>query len=91
MLILKINFLAWDSILAAPIILDLALFMGLAQRVRMGGIQGWLSFSFKSPMTLPELYPEHYSSAPEVRNSVGDSERVVDVKGANSSTPKLNK
>src|SRR5918997_5012439 len=56
---IKINFLARDSILAAPIVLDLALFLDLAQRSGMGGIQEWLSFYFKSPMVLPELYPEH--------------------------------
>jgi myo-inositol-1-phosphate synthase len=56
---IKINFLARDSILAAPIVLDLALFLDLAQRASMGGVQEWLSFYFKSPMTLPELYPEH--------------------------------
>ena len=56
---IKINFLARDSILAAPLVLDLALFLDLAQRAGMGGIQEWLSFYFKSPMVLPELYPEH--------------------------------
>lgn len=56
---IKINFLARDSILAAPVVLDLALFLDLAQRAGMGGVQEWLSFYFKSPMTLPELYPEH--------------------------------
>jgi myo-inositol-1-phosphate synthase len=56
---IKINFLARDSILAAPIVLDLVLFLDLAARAHMGGIQEWLSFYFKSPMTLPELYPEH--------------------------------
>lgn len=56
---IKIDFLCRDSILAAPIVLDLALFMDLAQRVGMKGIQEWLSFYFKSPMTAPELYPEH--------------------------------
>jgi myo-inositol-1-phosphate synthase len=56
---IKINFLARDSILAAPIVLDLALFLDLARRAGMGGIQEWLSFYFKSPMVLPELYPEH--------------------------------
>ena len=56
---IKINFLCRDSILAAPIVLDLVLFLDLAQRAGMGGIQEWLSFYFKSPMTLPELYPEH--------------------------------
>ena len=56
---LKINFLCRDSILAAPIVLDLALFLDLARRSGMRGIQEWLSFYFKSPMTAPELYPEH--------------------------------
>jgi myo-inositol-1-phosphate synthase len=56
---IKINFLCRDSILAAPIVLDLALFLDLARRASMGGIQEWLSFYFKSPMVLPELYPEH--------------------------------
>src|SRR3977135_414579 len=56
---IKINFLCRDSILAAPIVLDLALFMDLAARANMGGIQEWLSFFFKSPMTAPGLYPEH--------------------------------
>jgi len=56
---IKINFLARDSILAAPMVLDLALFLDLAQRAGMGGIQEWLSFYFKSPMVAPGLYPEH--------------------------------
>ena len=56
---IKVNFLARDSVLAAPLVLDLALFLDLAHRAGMGGIQEWLSFYFKSPMTLPELYPEH--------------------------------
>ncbi len=56
---IKIDFLCRDSILAAPIVLDLALFMDLAQRSGMSGIQEWLSFFFKSPMTAPGLYPEH--------------------------------
>lgn len=56
---IKIDFLCRDSILAAPIVLDLALFLDLAQRCRMKGIQEWLSFYFKSPMCAPELYPEH--------------------------------
>jgi myo-inositol-1-phosphate synthase len=56
---LKINFLCRDSILAAPIVLDLVLFMDLAQRAGMNGIQEWLSFYFKSPMFAPGLYPEH--------------------------------
>jgi len=56
---IKIDFLCRDSILAAPIVLDLALFMDLAQRSGMRGIQEWLSFYFKSPMVKPGLYPEH--------------------------------
>jgi myo-inositol-1-phosphate synthase len=56
---LKINFLCRDSILAAPIVLDTALFLDLAHRVGMSGIQEWLSFYFKSPMHAPGLYPEH--------------------------------
>jgi myo-inositol-1-phosphate synthase len=56
---IKINFLCRDSILAAPIVLDLALFMDLAQRAGMKGVQEWLSFYFKAPMTAPNLYPEH--------------------------------
>ena len=55
---LKLNFLCRDSILAAPVVLDLALFMDLAQRAGMKGIQEWLSFYFKSPMTAEGLSPE---------------------------------
>ena len=56
---IKVNFLCRDSILAAPIALDLVLFMDLAKRSGMRGIQEWLSFYFKAPMTAPGLYPEH--------------------------------
>jgi myo-inositol-1-phosphate synthase len=56
---IKIDFLCRDSILAAPLCLDLALFLDLAQRSGMKGIQEWLSFYFKSPQTAPGLYPEH--------------------------------
>jgi myo-inositol-1-phosphate synthase len=56
---IKIDFLCRDSILAAPIVLDLALFLDLAGRAGMSGIQEWLSFFFKSPLHAPELYPEH--------------------------------
>jgi myo-inositol-1-phosphate synthase len=56
---LKINFLCRDSILAAPIVLDVALFLDLAKRAGFSGIQEWLSFYFKSPMHAPEIYPEH--------------------------------
>ena len=56
---LKINFLCRDSILAAPIVLDLVLFLDLARRAGLSGIQEWLSFYFKSPQHAPSLYPEH--------------------------------
>jgi myo-inositol-1-phosphate synthase len=56
---MKIDFLCRDSILAAPIVLDLALLLDVASRAGMSGIQEWLSFYFKCPMTAPELYPEH--------------------------------
>ena len=56
---IKINFLCRDSILAAPLMLDIVLFMDLAQRAGMRGIQEWLSFYFKAPMHAPGLYPEH--------------------------------
>ena len=56
---LKINFLCRDSILAAPLVLDLVLFLDLARRAGLSGIQEWLSFYFKSPMHAPGLYPEH--------------------------------
>ncbi|HKR55483.1 MAG TPA: inositol-3-phosphate synthase [Gemmatimonadales bacterium] len=56
---IKVDFLCRDSILAAPIVLDLALFFDLAQRAGLGGVQEWLSFYFKSPQTAPGLYPEH--------------------------------
>jgi len=56
---IKVDFLCRDSILAAPIVLDLVLFMDLAGRAGMKGIQEWLSFYFKSPQTAPGLYPEH--------------------------------
>ena len=56
---IKINFLCRDSILAAPIALDLALFMDLAGRAGLRGIQEWLSFYFKAPMHAPNIYPEH--------------------------------
>jgi myo-inositol-1-phosphate synthase len=56
---LKINFLCRDSILAAPLVLDLVLFMDLAQRAGMRGIQEWLSFYYKAPMTKEGLNPEH--------------------------------
>ncbi len=56
---IKIDFLCRDSILAAPLVLDLVLFLDLAQRAGMKGVQEWLSFYFKAPMTAPGLYPEH--------------------------------
>lgn len=56
---LKIDFLCRDSILAAPIVLDLILFTDLAKRAKMSGVQDWLSFYFKSPMHSPDAVPEH--------------------------------
>ena len=56
---IKVDFLCRDSILAAPIVLDLALFFDLAKRAGMRGIQEWLSFYFKSPMCARTVYPEH--------------------------------
>jgi myo-inositol-1-phosphate synthase len=56
---IKVDFLCRDSILAAPLVLDLALFMDLAARAGMSGIQEWLSFYYKSPMVAEGLYPEH--------------------------------
>src|SRR5262249_32357572 len=56
---IKVNFLCRDSILAAPVVLDLTLFLDLAQRAGLAGIQEWLSFYFKSPMSRPDLKPEH--------------------------------
>ncbi len=56
---LKINFLCSDSILAAPLLLDLILFVDLAQRAGLTGVQEWLSFYFKSPQHAPAVYPEH--------------------------------
>jgi len=56
---LKVNFLCRDSILAAPLVLDLVLFMDLAQRVGWSGVQSWLSFFFKSPMHEKNVIPEN--------------------------------
>jgi myo-inositol-1-phosphate synthase len=56
---IKVNFLCRDSILAAPIVLDLALFLDLAKRSGFRGIQEWLGFYFKSPMAAEGLVPDH--------------------------------
>jgi myo-inositol-1-phosphate synthase len=64
---IKVNFLCRDSILAAPIVLDLALFGDLAARAGMKGIQEWLSFYFKSPQHAPSVYPEHDLFVQKVR------------------------
>ena len=56
---IKVNFLCRDSILAAPLVLDLALFGDLARRANLSGVQEWLSFYFKSPQTGPDVRPEH--------------------------------
>jgi myo-inositol-1-phosphate synthase len=74
---LKINFLCRDSILAAPLVLDLALFADLAARHGRGGIQEWLSFYFKSPTPLPSLQPEH-----DLFAQLDDLETAVRVMGA---------
>ena len=71
---LKINFLCRDSILAAPIVLDCALFLDLAKRAGMSGIQEWLSFYFKSPMHAPEVYPRARSV-----HSVDEAEKHAEV------------
>ncbi|HSZ28258.1 MAG TPA: inositol-3-phosphate synthase, partial [Pseudonocardiaceae bacterium] len=55
---LKVNFLCRDSILAAPLVLDLVLFTDLAQRAGLTGVQEWLSFYFKSPQHAPGVHPE---------------------------------
>jgi myo-inositol-1-phosphate synthase len=72
---IKVDFLCRDSILAAPIVLDLVLFLDLAKRtseLRGRGIQEWLSFYFKSPMTAPGLYPEHdlFIQAMKLKNTL---------------------
>ncbi|MEC8875257.1 MAG: inositol-3-phosphate synthase [Candidatus Thermoplasmatota archaeon] len=64
---IKVDFLCRDSILAAPIVLDLALFLDLSSRAGMQGIQEWLSFYFKSPMCNPDLYPIHDLFAQKVK------------------------
>jgi myo-inositol-1-phosphate synthase len=64
---LKIDFLCRDSILAAPLVLDLILFMDLAQRAQLKGIQEWLSFFYKSPMVKEGLYPEHHLFIQEMK------------------------
>lgn len=69
---MKINFLCRDSILAAPIVLDLALFMDLAKRASFRGIQEWLGFYFKSPMAAAGLTPEHdlFVQAMKLKNTL---------------------
>jgi len=71
---IKVDFLCRDSILAAPIVLDLALFLDLASRAGKKGIQEWLSFFFKSPMTAPGLYPEHdlFIQSMKLKNTLRD-------------------
>ncbi len=56
---IKVDFLCRDSILAAPLALDLVLFTDLAQRAGLGGIQEWLSFYYKSPQAAPGLLAEN--------------------------------
>jgi len=71
---IKIDFLCKDSILAAPIVLDLALFLDLAQRANKKGIQEWLSFYFKSPQTAEDLYPENdlFIQLTKLKNNLRD-------------------
>ena len=69
---LKVNFLCRDSILAAPLVLDIALFLDLARRLEWKGLQEWLSFYFKSPMAQPGLQPEHdlFIQATKLKNTL---------------------
>ncbi|HMJ14915.1 MAG TPA: inositol-3-phosphate synthase [Polyangiaceae bacterium] len=69
---IKVDFLCRDSVLAAPLVLDLALFLDLAKRANFRGVQEWLSFFFKSPMTAPDLYPEHdlFIQAMKLKNTL---------------------
>ena len=71
---IKIDFLCKDSILAAPIVLDLALFMDLAARAGKSGVQEWLSFYFKSPQTATSLYPENdlFIQLTKLKNNLRD-------------------
>ena len=71
---IKVDFLCRDSILAAPLVLDLALFYDLAQRANFKGIQEWLSFYFKSPMVAKGLYPEHdvFIQLTKLKNKLAD-------------------
>ena len=71
---IKVDFLAKDSILAAPIVLDLALFLDLASRTGHHGIQEWLSFYFKSPQAAPDLYPENdlFIQSTKLKNNLRD-------------------
>ena len=69
---IKVDFLCRDSILAAPIVLDLALLMDLGKRAGFRGVQEWLSFYWKSPMVAPDLYPEHdlFIQAMKLKNTL---------------------
>jgi myo-inositol-1-phosphate synthase len=82
---LKVNFLCRDSILAAPVVLDLLLFLDLAQRAGMYGIQEWLSFYFKEPVCRPDLKPENdlFVQDQKMRNTLRIimGEEVIDHSG----------
>ncbi|MZH02930.1 MAG: inositol-3-phosphate synthase [Nitrospinae bacterium] len=82
---LKINFLCRDSILAAPVVLDLVLFLDLAQRAGMRGVQEWLSFYFKSPQCRPDLQPVNslFDQDEKLRNTLRIimGEEVIDHSG----------
>ena len=84
---LKINFLCRDSILAAPVVLDLVLFLDLAHRAGMRGVQEWLSFYFKSPQCRPDLKPVNslFDQDEKLRNTLRIimGEEVIDHSGLN--------
>ncbi|TBR24547.1 inositol-3-phosphate synthase [bacterium] len=90
---IKINFLCRDSILAAPLVLDLALFLDFAKRAGMKGIQEWLSFYFKSPQARPDLSPEHDLSVQHLKMTntlrLLMGEEVIDHSGLDYYEPAL--
>ncbi|MEZ4588869.1 MAG: inositol-3-phosphate synthase [Gemmatimonadales bacterium] len=77
---IKVDFLCRDSILAAPLVLDLALFFDLAQRAGMSGVQEWLSFYFKSPQVAPGLLrarPLHPADQAQEHPALADGRRQI--------------
>jgi len=89
---LKVNFLCRDSILAAPVVLDLVLFLDMANRAGMRGIQEWLSFYFKSPQCRPDLKPVNslFDQDDKLRNTLRIlmGEKVIDHSGLDYYEPK---